>query len=833
MVESEPSQIVLNSPNLRKHVSSKVDKDSLLQAYVLAQKANLSIYAAEGRTASASWDTQHATQTASAQTVHRPTFGFDSPILRPRVPNSRTKDKSNAREAMVTEKSTGGDRVTTDTIEHKQAAKRSKQTPAAEKTQSTLVVGKGKIQISKRNQVRGTARKESSKKRQHVQDEDEERIGARTKRAIVEPRAADDRNEEGSLSVGKNKGKKSKGLTMPAGLALMHGFSATNIGKERLTLKRDPTIGVFNKGKASAKTSVNKSGTKKKLRSNMFSEEFFLNSSRRPPKDDPTSASGSSSESDSDTSPDAESSSDHSKLKNARKALGKAPRKNKPKTTSHNHDAATFDSQDEHGGVSSDAIELLNHKRRKIQRTESVVWDIELDGASLVSGSRSSRKTHLDRNGSVVLDTRGNKWVIASPDNRNTSANTNTEAARLIGSYKSSSPSLCPSQSASQVAVHDTPGDAAHLTNAHEDLPEAIPDEMQDISLALPSTMVAPADIPTSCSPAPLQNVQRTTSSDVWESYLALSPISPVRSIAPLEYDIGALNADGIHAPYFYEPSGTHGPLTTYFDRAELVYEDVETTLSYVPLESPSLVGGDTMDISFREFPEGPRPYLHEHVAYDALQSLEPFNDDADLTWAATDEISGVVHDDADNNDQSTWQSCGELDASDIQPLWSGCHSSSGDTIEYCDLEARPDSPSDFLMHDHGSDADQSISNGSSNVIPQRFSQGRALLIGLPDCDSGPTITNVVSDLQIGSSSTPVAQLVKAEYVAVAQAKPSVSEPPRKLYNVYTTAEDIQYLPESALKDGLGMVKTLKSSIKKLELGSKLRRDVWLHKIER
>ena len=45
--------------------------------------------------------------------------------------------------------------------------------------------------------------------------------------------------------------------------------------------------------------------------------------------------------------------------------------------------------------------------------------------------------------------------------------------------------------------------------------------------------------------------------------------------------------------------------------------------------------------------------------------------------------------------------------------------------------------------------------------------------------------------------------------------------------------DEIDYLPENALKEGLGMVKTLKSSIKTLELGNKLRKDVWLREIER
>ena len=58
------------------------------------------------------------------------------------------------------------------------------------------------------------------------------------------------------------------------------------------------------------------------------------------------------------------------------------------------------------------------------------------------------------------------------------------------------------------------------------------------------------------------------------------------------------------------------------------------------------------------------------------------------------------------------------------------------------------------------------------------------------------------------------------------EAKPS-------LYAVYNSATEIPYQPEAALKEGVGMVNALKASIKKLELGSKLRKDVWLREIER
>ncbi|KAG2348817.1 hypothetical protein BDR05DRAFT_873352 [Suillus weaverae] len=52
------------------------------------------------------------------------------------------------------------------------------------------------------------------------------------------------------------------------------------------------------------------------------------------------------------------------------------------------------------------------------------------------------------------------------------------------------------------------------------------------------------------------------------------------------------------------------------------------------------------------------------------------------------------------------------------------------------------------------------------------------------------------------------------------------------LYQLYDSADNISYTPEAALQAGLGMVKTLKAGIYKLELGSKLRKDVWLREID-
>jgi hypothetical protein len=54
---------------------------------------------------------------------------------------------------------------------------------------------------------------------------------------------------------------------------------------------------------------------------------------------------------------------------------------------------------------------------------------------------------------------------------------------------------------------------------------------------------------------------------------------------------------------------------------------------------------------------------------------------------------------------------------------------------------------------------------------------------------------------------------------------PQQSRP--KFFTVHEDASEITYVPEGALKEGLGMIKTIKQTLTKLELSSKLRAEVW------
>ena len=56
---------------------------------------------------------------------------------------------------------------------------------------------------------------------------------------------------------------------------------------------------------------------------------------------------------------------------------------------------------------------------------------------------------------------------------------------------------------------------------------------------------------------------------------------------------------------------------------------------------------------------------------------------------------------------------------------------------------------------------------------------------------------------------------------------------PKLSFSVFENAQAIDYIPEGALKEGIGMVKSIKDALKKLQLGSKLRQDVWAREINK
>lgn len=99
--------------------------------------------------------------------------------------------------------------------------------------------------------------------------------------------------------------------------------------------------------------------------------------------------------------------------------------------------------------------------------------------------------------------------------------------------------------------------------------------------------------------------------------------------------------------------------------------------------------------------------------------------------------------------------------------------------------------------------------------------------------ERGPPIPSYTQNAS-ESQRTPNIPLKKPEDVNMDDARTSTSTTPQtNLFTVYTSAGDILYTPEASLEQGIGMVKTIRNSIKQLQLGSKLRQEVWLRELAR
>jgi hypothetical protein len=56
---------------------------------------------------------------------------------------------------------------------------------------------------------------------------------------------------------------------------------------------------------------------------------------------------------------------------------------------------------------------------------------------------------------------------------------------------------------------------------------------------------------------------------------------------------------------------------------------------------------------------------------------------------------------------------------------------------------------------------------------------------------------------------------------------------PRETHHIYKSVGEIDYTPENALAEGVQMAKTIGLYLKQIDLGSQLRKDVWLREVEK
>ncbi|KAJ6614317.1 hypothetical protein B0H10DRAFT_1803901 [Mycena sp. CBHHK59/15] len=201
----------------------KLDKKQFISSYVQGQNMHAKSYAEEGRVVSSSWNVQHLTPEKQSPAVsnYPQNVGFSTPILtarmarlkkeleRPEIENDMPNKTEAKKSSRVPNKET-------------QAKPKPSDNPPA-KSQKPLPKKRAADLHSDEDQA---ARLSERRRRKRI------------KRAIVQPEKGSDHDI--ASSSGDNKTKKrtrAKGNKpkIPAGLALMHGFTATNVGKNRLT----------------------------------------------------------------------------------------------------------------------------------------------------------------------------------------------------------------------------------------------------------------------------------------------------------------------------------------------------------------------------------------------------------------------------------------------------------------------------------------------------------------------------------------------------------------------------------------------------------------------
>lgn len=377
----------------------------------------------EGRAVRASWDI--STPEKDKARLHRdqPSAGFETPVLKPRAAQTQVEPRPRP--------------TSPPRLKAPQSPKRDKKKANATSAFVEAVSSKRQKRqndMSAERQPRLRAPKSSRKRCHPRSDTDEEHLARladrrerkREKREIMNPRdAKPSRKERKDNATGGPTNKKKQKI--PAGLALMHGFSSANVGKTRLTVEPPLNFGVFNKGRASEKVKVDetKRSKDKGFSSRIFSEDRFLNS--RPAKQPAEHASGSKhSETMSSKSTSHESSSSLVKLKRLSAVqLRKTPIKirgtvniNRRRPSIHTHcdDKEMGTSACSKTGAELTPLAKPGKSRSSIQ---SVSWAIEKDCSLPSTSSEIAIASVKSKTETAFLDVRTARWGKVLKDNDN------------------------------------------------------------------------------------------------------------------------------------------------------------------------------------------------------------------------------------------------------------------------------------------------------------------------------------------------------------------------------------------------------------------------------
>ncbi|VDC06879.1 unnamed protein product [Peniophora sp. CBMAI 1063] len=317
-----PQRSPVNALNLEAFCT-KADCSERVRLFIAAQTSYARVHAQEGRAELASWKSDGTPRTPPK--IDPLVSVFDTPILKPRVPGTELGADTNRKHSgsgpsasRVPQKT---DQVH-DSKDQKERSREGKQRNRRDKGKGEDDEQNDRPEETKRP---AAARKlkpipvAPSKKRpktptsselEHVARLADRRERKRARREIVKPApiasssvdkendGEDDVEDGASLDVKLKKptkggkAKPAKKKKVPAGMALLYGFSAPNVGTNRLTMKpsQNSQYGVFNRGRASSKAQV--SARPRLARGALFSEERFLSFNRSRPATGPSLRAG-------------------------------------------------------------------------------------------------------------------------------------------------------------------------------------------------------------------------------------------------------------------------------------------------------------------------------------------------------------------------------------------------------------------------------------------------------------------------------------------------------------------------------------------------------------
>ncbi|KAI9574593.1 hypothetical protein HD554DRAFT_69645 [Boletus coccyginus] len=427
------------------------DKHRFVRQYVERQKAYVPTYTTDRLP-----NERHGTP---SKPLRSDEFGFDTPVLRSRVPVSKTSQPKLTLQLEAESKPR-----TNETELPKQGPTTPWEAPSdrpKNKPKSKRKKALTPIETDDERAARLADRRERKRK----------------KHAIVNrPQRYDDDAPTEAQKRGRTNGQKAK---KPAALALLYGFSATSVTKGRLTVKPAPSLGVFSKGKASAKKKV--SATRKSSsRNEIFSESAFLNK--------PSERAADHSEIDDD--------SDNSSISSLSNPPPQATRITKRTKKDRGKCTAT---------TALKTPQVSTHTT-----AESEVWDIELQSKLPSSVRDVSSEPRANGSAPVVLDLRGAEWSASVEVTEEHGERRKKKGTRSLSATRSRSrgpslvrssplarsdrhvadtPSLHPSHSASQIGyrVANTRLSDLHLvTSKYFTVPEPAP--VQEFAATSPQT---------------------------------------------------------------------------------------------------------------------------------------------------------------------------------------------------------------------------------------------------------------------------------------------------------------------------------------------------------